>query len=109
MGDETDLWQNKTNNREVANCTALSLTAFYGKGRNDGCRAFSGHLKSQRWSPCGSGQLAQSPPEIDRACMQYAIRNSEPGSLLVEDSKLKMDSNTSVYFDIPGGRNIYGG
>ena len=36
--------------------------------------------------------------------MQYAIRNSEPGSLLVEDSKLKMDSNTSVCFDIPGGR-----
>ena len=34
--------------------------------------------------------------------MQYAIRNSEPGSLLVEYSKLKMDSNTC--FDIPGGR-----
>ena len=41
--------------------------------------------------------------EIDRACMQYAIRNSEPGSLLVEDSKLKMDPNASVCFDIPGG------
>ena len=24
--------------------------------------------------------------EIDRACMQHAIRNSEPGSPLVEDS-----------------------
>ena len=36
--------------------------------------------------------------------MQDAIRNLEPGSLLVEDSKLKMDPNASVCFDIPGSR-----
>ena len=42
--------------------------------------------------------------EIDRACMQHAIRNSDPWSLLVEDSKLKMDPYSSVCFDIPGGR-----
>ena len=36
--------------------------------------------------------------------MQHAIQNSEPGTLLVEDSpaKLKMEPNASVCFDIPG-------
>ena len=35
----------------------------------------------------------------NRSC----LANLEPGSLLVEDWKLKMDSNTTVCFDIPGG------
>ena len=37
----------------------------------------------------GRPDLANWPnhgAEIDRACMQHAIRNSEPGSPLVEDS-----------------------
>ena len=55
---------------------------------------------------CGRPDLVNWPnhcAEIDRACMQHVIRNLEPGSLLVEDSKLKIDPNASVCFDIPGG------
>ena len=51
----------------------------------------------------GRPDLANWPnhgAEIYRSCIQHAIRNSEPGSLLVEDSKLKMDPNASVCFDI---------
>ena len=34
----------------------------------------------------------------------YAIQNSEPGLLLLREwSKLKLDPNASVCFDIPGG------
>ena len=60
-------------------------------------------------SSSGRQDLANWPnhgAEIDRACMQHVIRNSEPGSLLavVKDSKLKMDPNVFVCFDIPGSR-----
>ena len=64
---------NKTNNSEVANCTAPSLTAFDEKGRNDGCRALVDIPKASGGRP----DLANWPnhgAEIDRACMQHAIR-----------------------------------
>ena len=45
--------------------------------------------------------LANHSAETNRTFMQLAIRNSEPGSLLVKDPKLKMDPNASLCFDIP--------
>ena len=65
------------------------------------------HLVDTRKPSGGRPDLANWPnhcAEIDRACIQHAIQNSEPGSLLVEDSKLKMDPNASVCFDNPGCR-----
>ena len=58
---------------------APSWQLFAGKGRNDGCRAFSGaHPSRQQWLP-GFGQLAQSHYRNRGAWLQHAIQNSEPG------------------------------
>ena len=86
--------------REVADCTAPALME---KEKMTDVEL----LVDIRKASCGRPDFANRPnhgAEIDRACMQHAIRNSDPGSLLVEDSNLKIDPKSSVCFDIPGGR-----